>query len=121
MSTTKEVQVGIKDLLTEGCVVQIKPSNEEGGVDGFGGCFMVVTQANARSPYVMGYVAQPGRPDVPIYTRVRWTQVAFTGFATWVNEARLTGKLKDLADEAKRKQAAEAQISQKARKQASRK
>lgn len=96
-----EFTPGIKDLLTAGDMVQIKPH-----VESFGGCAMVVTEANRNSPYVKGYGINMGRPDVPIYTRIRWADVVYVGRASFVTTTNLTGKLKELADEAERREEA---------------
>lgn len=85
----------VKDLVTPGDVVQIA-----GTVDGFAGCFMVITEIKPK--YAVGYATQPGRPDVPLFTRMKWENLAFVGKATWVLEEFLTGKLKDAAETARR-------------------
>lgn len=92
---TKEIrqfEPNIRDIVTEGDVVQIGM-----GVDGFMGCFMVVTEIRKGSPYAIGYVSQPGRPDVPLFTRIKWTDLAFVGKASLVHVEHLQGRLKEIA------------------------
>ena len=111
----------VKDIVTEGDVCQIAPT-----VEGFGGCFLTITEIKPRSPYVVGYLKQPGRPDVPLMTRIRWTDLAFVGKSTWVHaDLMASSRLKDAAETAQRKQEAgerkAAAAAQRVRKQASRK
>jgi hypothetical protein len=109
----------VKDIVTEGDVVQIAPT-----VEGFGGCFLTITEIKPRSPYVVGYLKQPGRPDVPLMTRVRWTDLAFVGKSTWVHaELMASSRIKDAAETAARRKATEEAkaATPKLRKQASRK
>jgi hypothetical protein len=97
----KYFEPSIKDLVTPGDVVQVRPYTAEGGgVEGFGGCFMVITEVRQGSPYAVGYVNQPGRPDVPLFTRIRWTDLEYVGRARWMHEEHIQGRLKEAMKQA---------------------